>query len=443
VPGYWARSAGGYQWIAGFWTAADTEEIEYLPAPPASLEEGPQGAGSPASVWIPGCWIRHEGRYAWRPGFWEAARPNWVWVPAQYIRTPRGWVYAEGYWDYPLDRRGVAFLPVYCPPSLYGRGDFQYSPDFAVDLDDMTLNLFVSPGRHQYYFGDYYGSEYAQEGFYPWYAVRDHHDWYDPIYVHQQWTHRDDRQWADNQRTEYEHRRDDKALRPARTYEAMTAQVARLPEKDRRQAQVARPMREVVAQKTTPFKYDTLDAKTRAATASQAKEVHAYQDKRSQWESPSAAPGAGPEPKAGTTPRDVVAPRAAVTPRASPEPKEAVTPREVVTPREPARTPAKELPKEPAREVVPPDKVQTVEPARTVDRGAVVKESPSAQDVTPHKVTIPKSPVVARDLPKDLTPPPRPEQPKPDLNAKPRAPKADAPDRPLDKDASDKPELKK
>ena len=71
VPGYWAEVRGGYEWIAGFWDTADAEEIEYLPAPPASLEEGPQGAPRSAEfIWIPGCWVRHEGHYAWRPGFW-------------------------------------------------------------------------------------------------------------------------------------------------------------------------------------------------------------------------------------------------------------------------------------------------------------------------------------------------------------------------------------
>ena len=69
----------------------------------------------------------------------------------------------------------------------------------------------------------------------------------------------------------------------------MTAQVARLPEKDRRQAQLARPIKEVVSEKTTPFKFATLDAKTREATVTQAKDVHAYKDKRAQWESPAAA----------------------------------------------------------------------------------------------------------------------------------------------------------
>jgi len=409
VPGYWAQARGGYQWIAGFWTAADAQEIEYLPAPPATLEEGPQGAGSPDSLWIPGCWVRHEGRYAWRPGFWERARPDWLWEPAHYVSTPRGWVYVEGYWDYPLERRGVAFLPIYCSPRLYGRGDFRYSPEIVLDMGVLSLGLFTSPQRSQYYFGDYYGPEYSREGFHPWYEARDHRDWYDPIFVHQQWQHRDDRGWVDNQRTAYEHRRDNQSLRPARTYEAMRAQVARLPETERRQAQVARPMKEVVSERTTPFKFDTLDAKARETAAGRAKDVHAYKDTRAQWEAPAAVS------------------------RTSPEPKAVVTPREVVAPREPVRTPPRELPKQPVKEVAAPERPQAPE------RGAVVREPPAAPAVQPQKVQIPKSPIAVREpvREKEPTPPPRPEHPKPDLTVQPRQTNA-APDRSRENESPDK-----
>jgi hypothetical protein len=296
-------------------------------------------------------------------------------------------------------------LPVYCPASLYGQAGFEYSPDVVLDLDGLTLNLFISPEHRHYYFGDYYGDA----GFHPWYESRDHRDWYDPIFVHAQWKHHDDAKWFQGRQADYEHRRDDKSLRPARTYAAMQAQVARMPEKDRKQVIFARPMKEVVSDKTTPYKFDTLDAKTRAATVAQAKQVHAYKDTRAQWESPAAAPKPGPAPK------------------------EVTAPKEVVTPKEPTPATPKELPKEPAKEVAPPDKVQGP------DHGAVAKVQPA--DVQPQKVKIPKPPVTVREpvTSKELTPPPRPQQPKPDLTAEPKAPNADAPDRSKDKGGSDKP----
>lgn len=407
VPGYWAQVGGGYQWVAGFWTKADAEELEYLPTPPASLEEGPQGTGAPDSVWIPGCWVRQTGRYAWRPGFWEQARTNWVWEPAHYVYSPRGCVYVEGYWDYPLDRRGVAFSPVYCPPRLYGQPNFRYSPDIALNLAALTASLFCSPQRHQYYFGDYYGNEYTRAGYYPWYEARERHGWYDPTFTHRQWQHRDDRRWYDNERAEYQHRLEDKSLRPARTYEAMRAQVARLPANERPQVQMAQPLNQVVAGGTTPFKFATVDAKTREAAAARARDVHAYRDKRAQWESPTA----------GVTPREGTVPRA----RETAPPKSPVTtpPRETVTPREPVAPPPKVVtPKEPLKEVAPSEK------ATTPDR-RVVGEPAAGRDIQGQKVKIPKRSISAGTN-KDLTPPPTPKQPNVDTQAKPRQPKGAA-----------------
>jgi hypothetical protein len=123
-------------------------------------------------------------------------------------------------------------------------------------------------------------------------------------------------------------------------------------------------MREVASQKNPPFKFEKVDAKTREETAGRAKDVHAYQDKRSQWESPSASP------------------------------------------KEPSRT---------------------------------------SSEVQPQKVRISKSPITVREpvRDKDLTPPARPEHPKPDLNAKPRPSKSDASDRSKDRGDSDKPDSRK
>lgn len=423
VPGYWAQSGQGYQWVPGFWTGANTQELEYLPAPPATLEEGPQGAGSPDSIWIPGIWERHEGRYAWRSGFWERARPDWVWVPAEYVLTPRGWVYVDGYWDYPLDRRGVAFSPIYAPYSLYGRRDFRYSPDYALDLGGLLFNLFVSPRRHQYYYGDYYGSEYSREGYYPWYQSSQRHDWYDPIYVQQQWQHRGDRNWASNQRTWYDRRLNNQSLRPARTYDAMAAQAARLPVQDRSQVQTVVPLRQAVAAQTTPFKYNTLDTKTRETTASQARDVHAYKDKRSKWES---APAASKTPVAPTP----VAPTAVAPTPTAPTP---------VAPMGPTRTPGRVAPLAPEKTTPP------VAQPLTPPRGPAVREQPARQEVPSQKVAVPRSPITAREPvhSKELTPPPRPEHPKPDATVQPRPSKADTRDHSKDKEVSDQPDSKR
>ena len=71
VPGYWGKSALGSQWTSGYWADAKATEVQYLSEPPATAETGPNVAAPSAdSIWLPGCWIWNQNRYAWRPGFW-------------------------------------------------------------------------------------------------------------------------------------------------------------------------------------------------------------------------------------------------------------------------------------------------------------------------------------------------------------------------------------
>jgi hypothetical protein len=44
VPGYWAKVDEGWEWVAGFWAQSGTQEIEYLPAPPALAVVQPLGS---------------------------------------------------------------------------------------------------------------------------------------------------------------------------------------------------------------------------------------------------------------------------------------------------------------------------------------------------------------------------------------------------------------
>ena len=115
VPGYWNQVEGGYQWVAGAWVpvsqaasgtqaqAAAQNQSAYVPAPPASLETGPNSPAPSANVfWSPGSWYWQDTRYVWRPGFWAAVQPSWVWIPPHYVWTPGGNLFVEGYWDLPL-----------------------------------------------------------------------------------------------------------------------------------------------------------------------------------------------------------------------------------------------------------------------------------------------------------------------------------------------------
>lgn len=69
MAGYWGQTPQGYQWTSGFWADAAVQETTYLPAPPVTVEAGPNIAAPSAEYgWTPGSWIWYQGHYAWRPG---------------------------------------------------------------------------------------------------------------------------------------------------------------------------------------------------------------------------------------------------------------------------------------------------------------------------------------------------------------------------------------
>jgi hypothetical protein len=286
VPGYWAKIPQGWQWVAGFWTPAGNDEIEYLPAPPAIDDTPPGPAPYPDRLWVPPCWYWSQGQYIRRSGYWLAAQADWVWVPSHYIRTPRGYVFAGGHWDYSLTRRGVLFAPVYFPRHVYERPRFSYTLSVVVDIGNLEFGLFTYPRYSHYYFGDYYDNAYISIGIFPWFECERRHTWYDPIYVHDRWRHqRNEPRWEEHEREEYEHRRNDRDLRPPRTYREMERRVALLPEAKRRDIQIARPINVAIHDKTTSFKFEYVKTDERLRISSKSDEVHKFRDDRSRWES--------------------------------------------------------------------------------------------------------------------------------------------------------------
>ena len=176
-------------------------------------------------------------------------------MPSHYVWTPRGYVFAEGHWDYSLERRGVLFAPVYFPRSVYERAGFSYSPSIVIDIGMLQVSLFTYPRYSHYYFGDYYDDAYLRIGIYPRFESERSHTWYDPIYEYDRWQNRrTEPRWEEHERHEYDLRRADKDLRPARTYREMETRLAKLPEPQRRDLQMARPLTAVVAAKATPLK---------------------------------------------------------------------------------------------------------------------------------------------------------------------------------------------
>src|SRR5207253_5149589 len=78
TPGHWAQVSEGWQWVPGFRVDEKQEDTQYLPEPPASLENGPQStAPDENSFYVPGTWLYQDSSYAWRPGYWFPAHEGW------------------------------------------------------------------------------------------------------------------------------------------------------------------------------------------------------------------------------------------------------------------------------------------------------------------------------------------------------------------------------
>jgi hypothetical protein len=416
VPGYWTQVVGGFQWVEGFWLAAPANEVVYLPPPPASMEGGPPGL-APADnlIWTPGYWAWNGFQYVWMGGQWAVAQADWVWMPAHYIVTPRGCIFVSGYWDYVLVRRGILFAPCYFGRGVYLRAGFYYSPSVAIDLDVLLINLFARPRYGHYYFGDYYDARYAALGIHPWFEFHQQHRWYDPIAAHEAWRRRhDDPMWERREEERFAHLRDDKAARPAHTFAAQQAEVARLPKAERHNAEIAQPLSQVVDHPPAQMRFEKIGDPERRALERQAQEVHKYKEARARWETPPAATLAARPAAQRAGAVAPAAPPAAIAPTVRrPETAAARTP--VAPPpavRQPAAPPGEIKGVEPPRAVLAPPAakapVRPVAPPPTFRRPEEIR-----QPLAPERVNIPRPPITGRPPEaREPLPPPRPEPPR-------------------------------
>jgi WXXGXW repeat (2 copies) len=187
VPGYWNEEANGFRWVTGFWNAAETQELTYLPQPPAPLEIGPtMQAPSEDYYYAPGCWVYNDARYVWRPGYYAPYVEDIVWVPPTYIWTPSGYVFRPGYYDRPFDQRGTVFAPVYFNQPIYQQPDYYFQPTCVINTGFGLLpHLFLRSNRNFYYFGDWYADRYIGNDFCAWSSVGNfgfYRNHYDPLY---------------------------------------------------------------------------------------------------------------------------------------------------------------------------------------------------------------------------------------------------------------------
>lgn len=281
VAGCWIQSSGGWQWVSGFWSPVEIQNIEYLPPPPAEVEQTLPPPPDPYSIWVPACWYWYRGQYVRRPAYWLTARPDWVWMPSYYVWTPRGYVMVAGHWDYPLERRGMLFAPVCFPSSISTRPGVVYSPSHVVNTGTLTVSLFSCPRYGHYYYGDYYDDDYIRMGIYPWFDQVHIRTWYDPIFEFDRWRfRRTEPRWEERQRHAYDQCRAHPNLRPARIYHEQDSRAASLPLGQRGNPQVIQPLSAAIAKGILQVRLEKISTDTRRGIARQAMDERRLHEER-------------------------------------------------------------------------------------------------------------------------------------------------------------------
>ena len=283
MAGYWGTVAQGYQWTSGYWADAKGRETTYLPPPPATVEAGPNLAAPSVDYnWMPGCWIWYQGRYAWRPGYWALGRADWNWVPPHYVWTPRGYIMAGGFWDYPVERRGVLFAPVYFDAGVHLRRSYHYSPTIVINLGVFTDHLFLRPRYQHYYFGDYYAPSYGRGGFYASATFQSNRaGYYDPVYAHRRWEHRADREWEHRAEASYRDRRDHETSRPPGTWAAQQKiQSGPAAESKQNRLPVATSLDQLTKRRESPMRFQPVAKEEKQKFAQRNQEVQKSRDQR-------------------------------------------------------------------------------------------------------------------------------------------------------------------
>ncbi len=328
VPGYWVTVDAAYRWIPGFWTSVEAQQVEYLPYPPESLENGPTSPRpSENYFWTPGCWIYQDTDYAWRPGYWTPYSEGWVWVPAHYVWTPIGAVFCNGYWDYPIARRGQVFAPVYFHNHAHVR-HIRYSPHVVINVSHLLIHLFVNPGHRHYYYGDYYGPRYQTIGYTAWSDYYSRPRAYDPLFTYYS-TYYQSRgvDYAQRLQGWHNYYRTHEEYRPARTWEQQVRQATRLEgNASARYSLLGRTINQVMDDRDLRNRFERVNDEQRrslARASSDARalirerlqaEAHTASDARARgeagrsrgrWQLPETTAFRAPSPRAdGRTPRD-------------------------------------------------------------------------------------------------------------------------------------------
>jgi hypothetical protein len=226
VPGYWTQTDSGWQWVSGLWADGSQPDVPYSQEPPpASLEAGPSSP-SPGDdyLYAPGNWLYQGDQFVWSPGFWYRPRLGLLYCPPRWCWTPNGYLCNNGYWDYPLESRGVLFAPCYIPRALWAQPGWFFRPFCTVNVPALLASLWVRPNFGCYAFGDYYAGRYARLGYQPWLGWGPRYR--DSLYDYYRWAHRGNPGWRQSLVSLYNGRVRGEFALPPRTFAGQRALAA-------------------------------------------------------------------------------------------------------------------------------------------------------------------------------------------------------------------------
>jgi hypothetical protein len=232
-------------------------------------------------------------------------------MPAHYVWTQRGCIFVGGYWDYPVEHRGLLFAPVYFEAGAFARRGYIYSPAIVLDLGVFSAHLFLRPSYSHYYFGDYYAASYAVGGFYASYSFGSSRHGFDPIYSHQRWEHRDDREWEHRTAAAYDYRRVHENARPPRTWAVQRSITSATPDFLQNRPMVATSMNEMAKRKGNVVRFQQVDRQERQQIVKRGQEVQQSREQRRALEARPMQP-ASRQPGAMLAARSVQAPRSPI-----------------------------------------------------------------------------------------------------------------------------------
>ncbi|HVA47213.1 MAG TPA: hypothetical protein VNH11_12665 [Pirellulales bacterium] len=243
VPGYWSVADQGWRWVRGFWFPRNQPRLQYLPPPPPPANEPPAPTPPGDRFAVPGYWSYEGEKYVWRRGFQAPFKAGWVWMPSHSVWTPRGSVFVPGYWDFAIERRGLALLPM----AAGTQSNVSPKPALAINLADLSEALFVGAVYGHFYFGDYFDVLPGAADIKPWYEP-DATGRPEPDFAYERWRHQPkNAHWAARLAERYQARREHAERRPtlARPNEAVPSAARLRPEILRQAAQAANGLRQL------------------------------------------------------------------------------------------------------------------------------------------------------------------------------------------------------